>query len=384
MKRGRVNRDSSRDRPLQGSAQLSATYCTARTRQLSHQYVEYGLGVAHVDGGSVQSQPGPHAGQHRGCCHSSGPHLSTQASAHDLVCAPFDMVENDLLVVRTADPGSPFPYYLGMRAECGTSKVSSIGTRAEDDGSIALHWLLPLFKPEKSNMLQSLRPVPLAQRWMEGSRVLMRFDDRKWYHGVVSKCRATRRTCTVEFDDGDCQKHVSFDDPDVLLIGEQSFGDTEVQHPVHMTPVVQGSHVSKHGSEALTVKQGYRYRLLLERNPDYVQMHCLLGRLRMIDALELEKRQVHISSEEHEVIMAVVMRNELAMQNVGRMSVCGPAQGMESVACQSLLYSISVESCCSADECAVDEPARNEQTCKGSINVGSCISVAAIDFFDTL
>jgi hypothetical protein len=48
---------------------------------------------------------------------------------------------------------------------------------------------------------------------MEGSRVLMRFDDHKWYHGVVSKCRTTRRTCTVDFDDGDCQTHVSFDDP---------------------------------------------------------------------------------------------------------------------------------------------------------------------------
>ena len=33
----------------------------------------------------------------------------------------------------------------------------------------------------------------------------MRFDDCKWYQGVVSKCSVDQQKCSIDFDDGDRQ-----------------------------------------------------------------------------------------------------------------------------------------------------------------------------------
>jgi hypothetical protein len=63
----------------------------------------------------------------------------------------------------------------------------------------------------------------IATRWENGCSVLMRFDDGHWYHGISSDCDATTRTCNIDFDDGDQQSDVSFDDTDVLLISEHPF-----------------------------------------------------------------------------------------------------------------------------------------------------------------
>jgi hypothetical protein len=185
------------------------------------------------------------------------------ASSSDLVCAPFNISANDLLVFRTEDPASPAPYYLGCTSASRPCSRVAEGLGINWDGemskkprdstpTLAVHWLLPQFKQKDSDKLLMLpgihsAAIPIAQQWyvsheivrgetgyastvekfmlrdrrMDGSRVLMRFDDGKWYHGTVSKCRATRRTCTIDFDDGDHQRHVSFDDPGALCYTKQ-------------------------------------------------------------------------------------------------------------------------------------------------------------------
>jgi hypothetical protein len=46
--------------------------------------------------------------------------------------------------------------------------------------------------------------------------------------------------------------------------------------------------------------------------------------------------QVHISSSEHETIMAVVTQNEMALARVQHLRVKGPTQGMEHLNCAPL------------------------------------------------
>jgi len=127
----------------------------------------------------------------------------------------FEFAGNDLLVVRTEDPDSPVPYYLGMVPRSHKKRA-----RRESE-TLSLQWLMPDFtKPARRNPASSKK---IATAWEDGCSVLMRFDDMNWYHGVATRCDGAKRVCDINFDDGDRQRNVSFDDQDVVLISEHPF-----------------------------------------------------------------------------------------------------------------------------------------------------------------
>jgi hypothetical protein len=222
------------------------------------------------------------------------------ASSSDLVCAPFNISANDLLVFRTEDPASPAPYYLGCTSASRPCSRVAEGLGINWDGemskkprdstpTLAVHWLLPQFKQKDSDKLLMLpgihsAAIPIAQQWMDGSRVLMRFDDGKWYHGTVSKCRATRRTCTIDFDDGDHQRHVSFDDPDVMLVMQYPAGER--------FPAVNSTRDWDLAALGPVDSKGYNYQLPFNIKPEIVRQDCLLCRLRVLHKGEIASRQV--------------------------------------------------------------------------------------------
>ena len=167
----------------------------------------------------------------------------------------FDFLGNDMLVVRTEDSDSPVPYYLGAVHKSHKSKPKK--------GFVPIQWIMPEFANTSRKNPRTSKKI--ATQWENGCSVLMRFDDGHWYHGVCSCCDGGKRTCNIDFDDGDRQTNVSYDDTDVVLISEHPF-----RQPMSL----------KDADDRSTWRtDGYRYKIKQGGKPDYVRTTDTAARL---------------------------------------------------------------------------------------------------------
>lgn len=158
----------------------------------------------------------------------------------------FDFAGNDMLVVRTEDSENPVPYYLGALHKSHKAKAKR--------DRVPIQWILPEFVNKSRQNPRTCKKI--ATQWESGCSVLMRFDDSCWYHGICSDCDLSKRTCTIDFDDGDQQNDVSFDDNDVLLISEHPF-----RQPMSLKEVEDRS---------AWRADGYSYKISQDAKPDFV------------------------------------------------------------------------------------------------------------------